>query len=622
MAKIETQVAGNPYQTRADNFSYSAHGAIKHLQIGNGLWESAVFNSRLQVTQLGFGNSPTDTSLWKLNYDFGTTDNNGNVKGQMITVPGINPLVQTYSYDSLSRLKSVQETSNGNQTFKQTFLYDRYGNRNFDVNQTTTLGNCPANECNPQIDANTNRITSNGYTYDLAGNIITDVQGRSFTFNGDNKQVEVKDASNNVIGQYFYDGDGKRIKKVTSSENTTFVYSGGKLVAEYLLTNQTPQTPTTQYTVTDMLGSPRVISDGNGNIISRRDFMPFGEEINNLGGRSASVGYQVDNVRQKFTGYQRDDETNLDFAEARYYNSQNGRFTAVDPLLASGKSADPQTFNRYAYVMNNPLVLVDPSGMQAGWAYYDQKMEDGRDGRSFKYFTSPEQMETYNGARGTSFQKWQGGEFYLFADKTILNMNANGDSTEFSWFGSQEGWDTLVAAQQSGQGLDNIQKSALYMGRDIQSFLGSLTGLPLTSESQSVERPPILEAGIPSPKSGIVNRGLLTAGDEVPNAGGVIRSLVTTQDKIYYRVSSPTQRDMGGFLTAIPPRSSAFAREALALPQFNNASLIQEVLVPAGTRLQRSRALPAFGRRGGGEQFQLLDTIPNRNFRPRIPFQP
>jgi hypothetical protein len=63
-------------------------------------------------------------------------------------------------------------------------------------------------------------------------------------------------------------------------------------------------------------------------------------------------------------------------------------------------------------------------------------------------------------------------------------------------------------------------------------------------------------------------------------------------------------------LTAVKPRSSAWAREALALPEQNTASFIQEVLVPAGTRLQRSRALPAFGRRGGAEQFEILKLKP------------
>jgi|GEM_PF-6665718 len=96
--------------------------------------------------------------------------------------------------------------------------------------------------------------------------------------------------------------------------------------------------------------------------------MLFGEEIApDTTYRTAALKYGVgDNVRQKFTGYERDEETGLDFAEARYYYNNHGRFTAVDPLLASGKSANPQTFNRYAYTMNRPLILTDSSGLQAG----------------------------------------------------------------------------------------------------------------------------------------------------------------------------------------------------------------------------------------------------------------
>jgi hypothetical protein len=106
----------------------------------------------------------------------------------------------------------------------------------------------------------------------------------------------------------------------------------------------------------------------------------------------------------------------------------------------------------------------------------------------------------------------------------------------------------------------------------------------------------------------------------VPNAGGVTRSFVQEADQVFYRVSTDSQR--GAFLTSVKPASSAFAREALALPPQNTAAYIQEVLVPAGTRLQRSRALPVpeFGRfRGGAEQFQLLDQIPNQNFGPGLP---
>jgi len=107
---------------------------------------------------------------------------------------------------------------------------------------------------------------------------------------------------------------------------------------------------------------------------------------------------------------------------------------------------------------------------------------------------------------------------------------------------------------------------------------------------------------------------LLTAGTDVPNAGGVIRSFAQEGDQIYYRVFSGSQQ--GRFLTAVPPSSSAFAREALALPSGNQATFIQQVLVPSGTILQRSRALPAFGARGGAEQFELLQRIPTGNFGP------
>jgi len=220
----------------------------------------------------------------KLDYSYNTpnvADNNGNVKSQTITVPtvGQNPgftATQNYTYDSVNRLKSASETISGNQSWKQTFLYDRFGNRNFDTNNTTTLGNCQTAVCNPTIDISKNRFTTaQGYTYDLSGNIITDAEGRTFTYDAENKQKEVRDAQNQVIGQYFYDGDGRRVKKVSTTETVIFVYdTEGKLVAEYA--NQLSPTPQVSYLTTDALGSPRIKTDVNGNVISRE------EEVNLL----------------------------------------------------------------------------------------------------------------------------------------------------------------------------------------------------------------------------------------------------------------------------------------------------------------------------------------------------
>ena len=111
---------------------------------------------------------------------------------------------------------------------------------------------------------------------------------------------------------------------------------------------------------------------------------------------------------------------------------------------------------------------------------------------------------------------------------------------------------------------------------------------------------------------------VITQG-RVPSAGGAIRSFTQETDEIYYRVYSTKQQ--GSFLTKVPPRSRAWAQEALSLPPDNEATLIQKVRVPAGTRLQRSRALPAFGHRGGAEQFQLLERLSEGNFSEGVLFK-
>lgn len=142
--------------------------------------------------------------------------------------------------------------------------------------------------------------------------------------------------------------------------------AGGALAAEYSTATPTT-TPTTSYMTTDHLGSPRVITDKNGAVISRRDFMPFGEEIYaGVGGRNTNQKYAnfgSDNIRKRYTGYEKDDETQLDFAQARMYQNKHGRFTAVDPLMASASPGNPQTFNRYTYINNNPINDTDLSGL-------------------------------------------------------------------------------------------------------------------------------------------------------------------------------------------------------------------------------------------------------------------
>lgn len=110
-------------------------------------------------------------------------------------------------------------------------------------------------------------------------------------------------------------------------------------------------------------------TDQQGNLKEggRHDYSPFGKELGSgTGIRSASLGYGGDSVRQKFNGKERD-ETGLDFFNARYFSSFQGRFTTPDSPLVGQDENDPQTWNLYSYTSNNPLNRIDPDGER--WFY-------------------------------------------------------------------------------------------------------------------------------------------------------------------------------------------------------------------------------------------------------------
>lgn len=142
-------------------------------------------------------------------------------------------------------------------------------------------------------------------------------------------------------------------------------YRGGQLL---VVAHQATQGLYYQYNVTDHLGSTRMSVTDTGSLTNlvRRDFLPFGEELTaGVGLRGSAGGYYSgnDGMRQKFTGYERDVEINLDFAQARSLSNSQGRFTSVDPFMGSGRLLVPQSFNRYSYVINNPLRYTDEDGL-------------------------------------------------------------------------------------------------------------------------------------------------------------------------------------------------------------------------------------------------------------------
>lgn len=379
----------DPSGFHADTFSYAAHGAVAGLRFGNSVagaerWESTSFNSRLQTTQIGLGSASGLADVLRLQFKYGNTQqfdneptNNGNITWHQVrhVVPaGSICFTQGYGYDALNRLSAVAEAT-GNACSQPTaprvcdagtalawcqrYDYDRFGNRAVAFNRSyapagltpTSLG---------QYSAATNKILAS--TYDGAGNQLTDIAARTFTYDGENRQRTFSGGGANA--SYDYDGDGRRVRATVNGQATLFAYDAfGKLAAEYGLA-VAGAAATRRYLGPDVLGSTRFVHDQGRAVLARHDFLPFGEEIPaGVNGRSAVPGYAFDDkVRQKFTGQPRDSESGLDFFSTRYASAAQGRFTGADQPLVGQWNEQPQSWHLYAYTSNNPVNRVDPNG--------------------------------------------------------------------------------------------------------------------------------------------------------------------------------------------------------------------------------------------------------------------
>ena len=149
-----------------------------------------------------------------------------------------------------------------------------------------------------------------------------------------------------------------------SSPEREYVYFAGKLTAVV-------EGSEIYYRTTDHLGSTRLVTDSGGDVKQRRDFFPFGENIpadSSHGGRNGVTdgGVATYNaslwVRQQFTGQQRDEETGLDYFEARDYQPCLARFLSIDPESAGANAEQPQSWNAYSYTYNLPMSRKDPDG--------------------------------------------------------------------------------------------------------------------------------------------------------------------------------------------------------------------------------------------------------------------
>jgi RHS repeat-associated protein len=261
----------------------------------------------------------------------------------------------TFAYDPFNRLASSNKNS-GQQTF--TYDYDRYGNR--------WHQNAPQGGPAPQYVFDTNNhFVGSGVGYDAAGNVVSDGLGNSFVWDAEGRLAQVNQGST-VIATYSYDAEGRRVhgpngEYVYALDGNMItqlglngawgfgeIYAGGRHLATY-------SGSTTNFYHGDWLGTKRVMTATNGTTSLTCTGFAFGDGVSCAGTNWTYNGF-TDDIH--------DPETNLEHTLFRKYSGTQGRWLTSDPAgMGSADPANPQSWNRYAYVTNNPVTSVDPRGL-------------------------------------------------------------------------------------------------------------------------------------------------------------------------------------------------------------------------------------------------------------------
>lgn len=305
----------------------------------------------------------------------------------------------TYGYDNsqigVGNVTSVSNTANGNQTFVYddlyrltsatgpystlTYAYDQIGNMICN-SQISACSQASPNYTYPPSGAGSalphavETAGTNSYSYDLNGNMLQGA-GRTMTYDLQNRPTRIIAAGGTT--NFVYDGGGGRVKKIVGTGTTIYIgkiyectngacskhiFAGGQRVAL-----KPVGSAEIYYYHTDRLGSSSVVTNAAGSKVQDLAYYPYGQTRINTG--------TVD-VHHKYTSQELDDSTGLYFYNARYYDPMLGRFIQADTITPN--QADPQAFNRYAYVRNNPVNLVDPSGHR--WGFLDRAADGVRSG--------------------------------------------------------------------------------------------------------------------------------------------------------------------------------------------------------------------------------------------------
>src|SRR5271166_1494425 len=217
------------------------------------------------------------------------------------------------------------------------------------------------------FNANNQIISGGSVVYDAAGNMIEDEIGNTYTYDDENRMVAIAgsnpvaytfDAFNRRVeltntGGYkdlFYDVAGRMSYQAGNEAGFSRVFFGSQQVATINSTG-------TYYYYGDQVGTLRANTGSSGTVVNTCASLAFGDF------QTACTNPGTTNDKADFTG-QWNDPYNMAAFPARSYSLGQGRWASTDPAgLAAVDPSNQQTWNRYAYVGNNPLSFTDPLGL-------------------------------------------------------------------------------------------------------------------------------------------------------------------------------------------------------------------------------------------------------------------
>jgi RHS repeat-associated protein len=197
------------------------------------------------------------------------------------------------------------------------------------------------------------------YTYDAEGNILQVDGGSTASYTYDALNNRVRSQTGSTTYEYMYDYAGRRTSSwYNPSSGNPGAGNAGRIYwdnQEFALRAANGQT---YFDQRDFTGTIRMRTTYSGAVDTTETSLPFGDAWTLYPQSSNSNESYFD-----FATLDHDTESNTDHAQFRNYSPTQGRWLAPDPYDGSYDITNPQSLNRYAYVLNNPLSFTDPLGL-------------------------------------------------------------------------------------------------------------------------------------------------------------------------------------------------------------------------------------------------------------------